>query len=106
MRILYHHRTLADGAEGIHIHEMIEASRGSTFRSHAALAKPSARGAGDAGLLYDSRKFATDALRNVPHSHNIPEYVRFRQLLRRVRPDFSVQAARALRHRSYSRREG
>src|SRR5262245_44308741 len=28
MRILYHHRTLADGAEGIHIREMIRAFRG------------------------------------------------------------------------------
>ncbi len=28
MRILYHHRTLGDGAEGIHIREMIEAFRG------------------------------------------------------------------------------
>lgn len=27
-RILYHHRTLGDGAEGIHIHEMIKAFRG------------------------------------------------------------------------------
>ena len=27
MKILYHHRTLADGAEGIHILEMIEAFR-------------------------------------------------------------------------------
>ncbi|MCS7466750.1 glycosyltransferase family 4 protein [Stieleria sp. ICT_E10.1] len=28
MRILYHHRTLADGAEGIHIREMVSAFRG------------------------------------------------------------------------------
>ena len=27
MKILYHHRTLGDGAEGIHIHEMVEAWR-------------------------------------------------------------------------------
>ena len=27
MRILYHHRTLADGAEGIHIAEMVDAFR-------------------------------------------------------------------------------
>jgi glycosyltransferase involved in cell wall biosynthesis len=27
MRILYHHRTLGDGAEGIHIHEMVNAFR-------------------------------------------------------------------------------
>ncbi|MCH8292490.1 glycosyltransferase WbuB, partial [Candidatus Poribacteria bacterium] len=28
MKILYHHRTLGDGAEGIHIREMVEAWRG------------------------------------------------------------------------------
>jgi len=27
MRILYHHRTLGDGAEGIHIAEMVNAFR-------------------------------------------------------------------------------
>jgi hypothetical protein len=27
MRILYHHRTLGDGAEGIHIREMVKAFR-------------------------------------------------------------------------------
>ncbi len=28
MRILYHHRTLGDGAEGIHVAEMVRAFRG------------------------------------------------------------------------------
>jgi glycosyltransferase involved in cell wall biosynthesis len=47
MRILYHHRTLADGAEGVHIHEMVEAfeALGHEVVIHA-LAKPPVRGQG------------------------------------------------------------
>ena len=38
MKILYHHRTLADGAEGIHILEMIEAFRA---EGHEVIVQPS-----------------------------------------------------------------
>src|SRR5204863_1249333 len=90
MRILYHHRTLADGAEGIHIHEMIEAFEGLGHSVHMqALAKPSARGAGDAGLLATIRANLPPTLYECAAlAYNIPEYLQFRRLLRRVRPDF------------------
>ena len=43
MKILYHHRTLADGAEGIHILEMIEAFRAN---GHDVVVRAMAHGTG------------------------------------------------------------
>ena len=44
MKILFHHRTLADGAEGIHIEAMVRAFRGLGHEVHiiglAASAEP------------------------------------------------------------------
>jgi glycosyltransferase involved in cell wall biosynthesis len=51
MRILYHHRTLADGAEGIHIHEMIEAFHELGHEVElASIASSDRRGEGRPGL--------------------------------------------------------
>jgi glycosyltransferase involved in cell wall biosynthesis len=90
MRILYHHRTLADGAEGIHIHEMVEAFQGLGHSVQVqALAKPSARGSGHTGLLSTIRGslppilYETGAL-----GFNVPEYLWVRKVLRQARPDF------------------
>jgi hypothetical protein len=37
MTIVYHHRTLMDGAEGVHIAEMLRAFQGLGYRVEAAL---------------------------------------------------------------------
>src|SRR5262245_14966448 len=90
MRILYHHRTLADGAEGIHIHEMIEAFRalGHTV-DVKALAKPTARGAGHRGVLATIRSWLPQFLYELALlAYNLREYWQFRQRLRLERPAF------------------
>ena len=52
MKILYHHRTLADGAEGIHILEMIEAFRAEGHEVIVqAMAHGESRGSGHEGFL-------------------------------------------------------
>ena len=53
MRILYHHRTLADGAEGIHIAEMVSAFRSLGHEVHVRSLAGAGRfaGAGEAGRV-------------------------------------------------------
>jgi glycosyltransferase involved in cell wall biosynthesis len=90
MRILYHHRTLADGAEGIHIQEMVDAFRelGHTVEMQA-LAKPAARGSGHSGLLSKIRAGLPPLLYEAAAlGYNAAEYRRTRALLKQVRPDF------------------
>lgn len=90
MRILYHHRTLADGAEGIHIQEMVEAFRelGHSVEMQA-LAKPAARGSGHAGLLSTVRARLPPLLYEAAGlGFNLVEYRRLRTRLKRSRPDF------------------
>ena len=90
MKILYHHRTLADGAEGIHIQEMVDAFRdlGHTVEMQA-LAKPAARGSGHAGLLSTVRaRLPKQLFEAAALGFNAVEYRRFRAVIRRVRPDF------------------
>lgn len=84
MDILYHHRTLADGAEGIHIHEMVEAFRalGHRVLMHA-LADPEAPGQGRQGLLASVRRRLPRAFfEYAAATLNVPEYVQVRRRLR------------------------
>jgi glycosyltransferase involved in cell wall biosynthesis len=63
VNILYHHRTLADGAEGIHIHEMIEAFR--ALGHHViveAMARPAEAGTGRGGVIAAVRRRLPQAL--------------------------------------------
>src|SRR5437763_3434521 len=89
MRILYHHRTLADGAEGIHIQEMVDAFRslGHTV-DVVSLATPRARGQGHEGVLTFVRNLIPNVLYELLSMlYNAAEYWRFRRLLARDKPD-------------------
>jgi glycosyltransferase involved in cell wall biosynthesis len=89
MRILYHHRTLADGAEGIHIAEMVAAFRELGHDVHmlglAASGNLTAR-RGWIGRLREAMPaflFELAAL-----AGNLVEYVEVRRAILRLRPDF------------------
>jgi hypothetical protein len=90
MKILYHHRTLADGAEGIHILEMIEA-----FRSNGhevvvrAMAHGSGRGAGHEGFWKRLKAMLPGgAFELAAAGSSAMDYVTFGRALRHHRPDF------------------
>ncbi len=88
MRILYQHRTLADGAEGIHISEMVEAfeALGHTVTMHA-LTSSARRGEGKPsrwGRLKDALPRAVFELAAV--AYNLVDYVSFRTALRDTTP--------------------
>lgn len=91
MKVLYHHRTLADGAEGIHIAEMVEAFHELGHHVQmAAAVKPSAvRGQGHAGLLSRVRRALPEWLFEVAAvGYSVVDAFTFFRRLRRVRPDF------------------
>src|SRR5947209_19618564 len=93
MRILYHHRTLADGAEGIHIQEMVDAFRslGHTV-DIVSLAKPRARGQGHEGVLTLVRNLIPNLLYELLSMlYNAAEYWRFRRLLARDKTDLNYK---------------
>ena len=87
MRILYHHRTLADGAEGVHIREMVAALRalGHEVRvlglAAGAGAKRSVLGRFRRALPAWSYELASAAA-------NAAEYTALRHEARAFRPDF------------------
>jgi glycosyltransferase involved in cell wall biosynthesis len=82
VRILYHHRTLADGAEGIHIASMVSALRALGHEvTVESLAQPSSSGA--PGLLAAVRQRLPQALFEVATlSANIVEFEAMRRKLR------------------------
>jgi glycosyltransferase involved in cell wall biosynthesis len=90
MRILYHHRTLADGAEGIHIQEMVEAFTGLGHEVEVdALASGSSRGEGHAGVWARIKRALPGPLFELAAAaFNVVDYLRFSRRLRVCRPDF------------------
>jgi glycosyltransferase involved in cell wall biosynthesis len=106
MTILYHHRTLADGAEGIHIASMVEAFRwlGHTVRVTGLAAAP---GATRADVFERIRTRLPGAVLEVASvAMNVPEYLQVTRHIRRRRPDmvyvrhsrFGIAALEAARH--------
>ncbi|BCS33208.1 hypothetical protein TBR22_A24350 [Luteitalea sp. TBR-22] len=86
MRILYHHRTLGDGAEGIHIAEMVRAFR--TLGHEVRVVGPAA---GDGGAPSRASR-VKDWLPGVAFEAasaalNGPEYLSMRREIREWRPD-------------------
>jgi glycosyltransferase involved in cell wall biosynthesis len=89
MRILYHHRTLADGAEGVHIHEMVEAfeALGHEVVIHA-LAKPPVRGQGGRSTVGRLKAFLPQGLFELGAlAYNAVDWVMVRRAIRRHRSD-------------------
>jgi glycosyltransferase involved in cell wall biosynthesis len=90
MKILYHHRTLADGAEGIHILEMIEAFRAQGHHVIVqAMAHGVGRGSGHQGIW---KRLKASIPRGVfeiaAAASSMMDYVSFGRALRKHRPDF------------------
>jgi glycosyltransferase involved in cell wall biosynthesis len=86
MRILYHHRTLADGAEGIHITSMVDAFRalghevrvcGAAATSGSQASRAAAVKAWLPGVAFEGASIA----------YNAPEYFSTRRIIREWRPD-------------------
>lgn len=88
LRILYHHRTLADGAEGIHIEEMVRAFRdlGHEVRVVGVAATQEARGRGLVGRVKALLPQFLFELGSA--SLNLGEYLGTRRVIREFRPDF------------------
>lgn len=90
MKILYQHRTLADGAEGIHIREMIDA-----FKSNGhevvvqAIAHSEVRGTGHQGGWKRFKTMLPGGLFELAAvAYNVVDYVTFSRALRQHQPDF------------------
>src|SRR5688572_18242056 len=108
MRILYHHRTMADGAEGIHIREMVLALRGLGHDvAGVALAgdptEPNA--ANSSGVDRLRRLIPAFAYEVAELGYNVLGYRRIARAIRMFRPDviydrynsYSTAAVRAAR---------
>lgn len=87
MRILYHHRTLADGAEGIHIAEMVAAFRGlgHEVRVHGLAG---AEGAGGGVAHRIKPMLPPAAFEMAAVASNLPDSIGVRHAIRAARPDF------------------
>lgn len=91
MNILYHHRTLADGAEGIHIDEMVSAFR--ALGHHVQVSGVASPSPSDGARKPDG--FLAAARRSLPQAAfecaalalNVPEYVEASRQLRTARVD-------------------
>jgi glycosyltransferase involved in cell wall biosynthesis len=90
MKIVYHHRTLADGAEGIHIREMIEAFRANGHEVVVrAMAHSDVQGSGHQGIWKRLKTLLPGGLFELAAvGYNVVDYVTFSRALRRHRPDF------------------
>jgi glycosyltransferase involved in cell wall biosynthesis len=96
MHILYHHRTLADGAEGIHIREIVGALR--ELGHTVAMAAPQARPApapdaptpavGRPWLVRLHELLPSFVFRLAEIAYNVVTYSVVRQAIRRQRPAF------------------
>ena len=90
MTIVYHHRTFADGAEGIHIAEMVDAFQalGHTVKM-VSIARPRGRGEGHEGVLTRVRRRLPAWLFELAAvGYSIVDMATFAIFLRRERPDF------------------
>jgi len=89
MRILYHHRTLADGAEGIHIAEMVRAFRGLGHEVHVCGLAESNGTMAPHGIAHRLKsRLPSSAFELASVGSNVVEYLDIRRSIRRIRPDF------------------
>jgi glycosyltransferase involved in cell wall biosynthesis len=108
VRILYHHRTLADGAEGVHIAAMVEAFR--TLGHEVRVIGVAADGAASSGSSVAARvkrSLPRPLLELATLAVNAPEYAATLGEIRRFQPDllykrhgrFDIAALAAARRR-------
>jgi glycosyltransferase involved in cell wall biosynthesis len=91
MRILYHHRTLGDGAEGIHIREMVNAFRalGHEVRVIGPVGEASPQGGGRPKLLGSIKQALPSALFEVIEvGYTLVAFLSALSAILRFRPDF------------------
>ena len=93
MRILYHHRTQAEDAQGIHIQEMLSAFRHAGHEVELVALSQSNNGKTTTGSRQKLWKRLTDIIPNwlyeiMSLGYNIYGYRALRQAIRKKRPDF------------------
>ncbi len=90
VKILYHHRTLLDGAEGIHIREMIRAFEAIGYHVTPLSPAASARSGGEVATIpaLARRVLAGRLFELAAAGYSISESRRGRRLMRDLRPDF------------------
>jgi glycosyltransferase involved in cell wall biosynthesis len=89
MRILYHHRTLADGAEGIHIAEMVAAFRSLGHDVHVrSLAGPENSPPREGLVTQLKGKLPPAAFEAASMVSNVADYLEVHRAIRTLRPDF------------------
>ena len=107
MRILYHHRTLGDGAEGIHIEAMVRAFRHLAHDVRVlGLAADDAPPARRAWIARTRDRLPKVAFEAASVATNVVDYIQTSRAIRDFRPDFlykrharnDVGAASAARH--------
>jgi len=88
VRILYHHRTLADGAEGIHIASMVEAFTSLGHEVRMIGVAPTATVQRQRTVVHQVRSVLPNAAFEAASlALNIPEYIQIRRELARFKPD-------------------
>lgn len=88
MRILYHHRTLADGAEGIHIAEIVEALRSLGHEVQVVGPVRSAQSSAPPGRIHALRAAVPETLvQAAAVGYNVPDYLGASRAIDRFRPD-------------------
>ncbi len=92
MRILYHHRTRGDGAEGIHITEIVNAFRELGHEVMVICPRAARREAGleasHAKKVHSGRKLRTFVRQSAELVYNAVSYSRAWRGIRKFRPDF------------------
>ena len=88
MKVLYHHRTLADGAEGIHIAEIVEALRSLGHEVHVVGPVPSGGGSSPPGKVHALRAALPETLvQAAAVAYNVPDYFGVARAIDQFRPD-------------------
>ncbi len=88
MRILFHHRTLGDGAEGIHIAEMVSAFRTLGHEVHVQGGEPATARENNGGIVDACRHALPDsAVQAAAVAHNALEFMETSRRIARFKPE-------------------
>ena len=88
MKILYHHRTLADGAEGIHIAEIVNALRSLGHEVHVLGPVATSRPTAQPGRIHALRAALPETVvQAAAVGYNLPDYFTVSRAIQRFHPD-------------------